>query len=83
VDVLTDDIEIVGAARTAGDAVLTTAERYLANDRSVELTAKDLDVHPNTIRQRLARFEEVTGRSLRETETVVEVWWALQRSRLD
>lgn len=69
-------------ALTAGDAVLMTAERYLANDRSVELTAKDLDVHPNTIRQRLARFEEVTGRSLRETETVVEVWWALQRRHL-
>src|SRR3954449_11936784 len=40
-------------ALTAGDAVLMTTERFLANDRSVELTAKDLDVHPNTIRQRL------------------------------
>jgi hypothetical protein len=28
------------------------------------------------------RFEEATGRSLRETETVVEVWWALERRRL-
>src|SRR3954471_13046022 len=69
-------------ALTAGDAVLMTTERYLANDRSVELTAKDLDLHPNTIRQRLTRFEEATGRSLRETETLVEVWWALQRSHL-
>ncbi len=62
--------------------MLTTVERYLANDRNVELTAKDLDVHPNTVRQRLDRFGEATGRSLRETETVVEVWWALQRRRL-
>jgi hypothetical protein len=67
---------------TGGETVLTTIERYLGNDRNIEITAKDLDVHPNTVRQRLDRFEEATGRSLRETETVVEVWWALQRRRL-
>jgi PucR C-terminal helix-turn-helix domain len=66
----------------AGLAILDTAERYLANDRSVDLTAKDVDVHPNTVRHRLERFEEITGRSLRETETLVELWWALQRRRL-
>ena len=65
----------------AGPAILDTAERYLTNDRSVDLTAKDLKVHPNTVRQRLERFEEITGRSLRETETLVELWWALQRRR--
>jgi hypothetical protein len=65
-----------------GEAVLTTVERYLANDRNVELTAQDLHVHPNTVRQRLDRFGEATGRSLRETEAVVEVWWALERRRL-
>ena len=67
---------------TGGDAVLATTERYLGNDRNVDLTAKDLHIHPNTVRQRLDRFEETTGRSLRETETVVEVWWALNRRRL-
>ncbi|MEA2471063.1 MAG: hypothetical protein QOE38_2062 [Thermoleophilaceae bacterium] len=67
---------------TGGDVVLATTERYLENDRNVDATAKDLQVHPNTVRQRLDRFEEATGRSLRETETVVEVWWALQRRRL-
>jgi hypothetical protein len=70
-------------ALPAGSAILDTAERYLANDRTVDLTAKDLDVHPNTVRHRLERFEEITGRSLRETETLVELWWALQRRRLD
>jgi DNA-binding PucR family transcriptional regulator len=69
-------------ALPAGPAILDTAERYLANDRSVDLTAKDLEVHPNTVRQRLERFEEITGRSLRETETLVELWWALQRRHL-
>jgi sugar diacid utilization regulator len=67
---------------TGGETVLATIERYLGNDRNVDITAKDLHVHPNTVRQRLDRFAEATGRSLRETETVVEVWWALQRRRL-
>jgi len=67
---------------TGGDAVLATTERYLGNDRNVDVTAHDLQVHPNTVRQRLDRFQEATGRSLRETETVVEVWWALNRRRL-
>jgi hypothetical protein len=67
---------------TGGETVLATTERYLGNDRNIDVTAKDLAVHPNTVRQRLDRFEEATGRSLRETETVVEVWWALQRRRL-
>jgi DNA-binding PucR family transcriptional regulator len=67
---------------TGGDAILDTVEHFLANDRSVDLTARDLGLHNNTIRHRLSRFEEISGRSLRETETVVEVWWALQRRRL-
>jgi hypothetical protein len=67
---------------TGGENVLATTERYLGNDRNIEITAKDLEVHPNTVRQRLDRFEEATGRSLRETETLAEVWWALNRRRL-
>ena len=61
--------------------LLNTAEPYLVNDRSVDLTAEDLGVHSNTLRQRLARVEAETGRSLRETETLVELWWASQRRR--
>jgi hypothetical protein len=69
-----------------GDAgaaqVLQTVERYLANDAGTETTARELGVHVNTVRQRLARFETATGASLRATETTVEVWWALQRRRI-
>jgi DNA-binding PucR family transcriptional regulator len=61
--------------------VLTTVESYLANDCNAETTAAGLEVHPNTVRHRLGRFEEATGRSLRATETLVEVWWALERRR--
>jgi hypothetical protein len=67
----------------SGEDVLATAERYLANDCNVETTASELDIHPNTVRHRLARFEEATGRSLRSTETLVEVWWAFERRRFN
>jgi hypothetical protein len=65
-----------------GDTVLDTVERFLANDRSFDATASALDVHMNTVRHRVSRFEDATGRSLRDTETLFEVWWALQRRRL-
>jgi hypothetical protein len=81
-DVMVDRYVRPILALSGGDAILKTVERYLVNDRSVDITAKELSVHPNTVRQRLARFEDVTDRSLRDTEAVVEVWWALQRRRV-
>ena len=42
---------------TGGETVLATTERYLGNDRNIDVTAKDLAVHPNTVRQRLDRFD--------------------------
>jgi hypothetical protein len=63
-------------------AVLETAERFLANDGSVDATAEALGVHPNTVRKRLERFEERTGRSPRDSETAIELWWSLQDRRL-
>jgi hypothetical protein len=68
-------------ALSGGEVVLTTVESYLANDCNAEMTAASMEVHPNTVRHRLGRFEEATGRSLRATETLVEVWWALERRR--
>jgi hypothetical protein len=78
---LTRYVEPVQAV-AGGATILTTVEHYLANNRSVDLTSKDLGVHPNTVRQRLDRFEQLTGRSLRETETLVELHWALEHRRI-
>lgn len=57
--------------------LLSTLRAYLACDMHVERTATRLFVHQNTVRYRLARFEELTDTSLRCTQTVVELWWAL------
>lgn len=46
---------------------------YLANGRNIPRAAEALYVHVNTLRYRLARFEELTGRSLDSTDTIVEL----------
>jgi len=67
----------VAAAGGSAD-ILDTLRTYLNAGRSIAATAAALSVHPNTIRYRLARFESLAGADLSSTDTVVEVWWALE-----
>ncbi|MCE5290428.1 MAG: helix-turn-helix domain-containing protein [Nocardiaceae bacterium] len=70
---------------SSGDSareLLCTLRTYFACDMHVERTATRLFVHQNTVRYRLARFEELTGTSLRSTRVVAELWWALALSDL-
>lgn len=62
--------------------LLATLRAYLVCDLHVERAATRLFVHQNTVRYRLARFEELTGASLRETQVLFEVWWALELSAM-
>lgn len=43
------------------DAALTTVATFLSSGSSLELTAKTLNVHPNTVRYRLKKAAESTG----------------------
>jgi PucR C-terminal helix-turn-helix domain len=63
----------------AGELILETVGRYLRNDRRLNETAAEMHTHVNTIRNRLARFRQLTGRDLRRTSDLVETWWVLQR----
>jgi hypothetical protein len=63
----------------AGATVLRTVAAYLDHDCQVPETAAALGVHRNTVRYRIGRFEQLTGCSLRHTDALVEVWWALRR----
>lgn len=58
--------------------ILDTVQVYLRQHRSIGATARTLSVHPNTIRYRLTRFRALTGADLSSTDTLVEVWWALE-----
>lgn len=47
--------------RTHRSDLLRTLETYLRNDRNVAATARELFVHYNTLRYRLARIDELLG----------------------
>lgn len=63
-------------------ALLDTLEEYLARRRSVADTARTLYIHPNTLRQRLARIERVTELRL-EAEDLLALELAVKLVRLD
>lgn len=62
-----------------GDTLLQTVRAFLENGMRLEQTARALFVHPNTLRHRLTRFEELTGADLGRLPELFLVWWALQR----
>jgi DNA-binding PucR family transcriptional regulator len=63
-----------------GAELLSTLERYLA-DRGISRSSRALMVHPNTLRQRLQRIEELAGISL-EHEDLLSLELALKVHRL-
>ena len=65
----------------SGRVLVETLREFLSRDRGVRATAEALRVHQNTLRYRLARFETLTGRDLRETTTIVELAWSLELDR--
>ncbi|MGZ6608246.1 MAG: GAF domain-containing protein [Solirubrobacteraceae bacterium] len=62
-------------------ALLDTLERYLAERRSVIESARALFIHPNTLRQRLGRIEELTGLSL-DQDDLLSLELAIKLARL-
>jgi GAF domain-containing protein len=73
---------LVDHDRRRRTALLDTLEEYLAQRRSVAETARTLYIHPNTLRQRLARIERVTGLAL-EDEDLLALELAVKLVRLD
>ncbi|MFH5821870.1 helix-turn-helix domain-containing protein [Georgenia sp. AZ-5] len=63
------------------ESVLRTVMTFLDCHRSVSDTASRMHLHTNTVRYRVARFEDLTDSSLRNTGQLVQVWWALQHYR--
>jgi GAF domain-containing protein len=73
-----DLIEYDAKRRTA---LLDTLERYLAERRSVIESARALFIHPNTLRQRLGRIEELTGLDL-DRDDLLSLELAIKLARL-
>jgi hypothetical protein len=65
------------------DMLFETFRVWLDNDASVRACGDVLFVHPNTVRKRLHRIEQRTGRSLSRPRDVIELTLALEvHSRL-
>lgn len=67
----------------SAEETMGSLRAYLRCGMHVDTAAQQLFVHPNTVRYRLARFEELSGASLRDPVTAAEVWWALERAGLE
>jgi sugar diacid utilization regulator len=61
--------------------LVDTLERYLRDRRSIATTARALYVHPNTLRQRLNRIEELSGLDL-ANEDLLSLELAVKLMRL-
>ena len=61
-----------------GAEILETVRTWMQRQRSIAATARDLSVHQNTVRYRLSRFCQLTGADLSDSDSLVEVWWALE-----
>lgn len=69
--------------RGPAQEVEATLASLLACGMRVEEAARECFLHPNTVRHRLHRFQQVTGADLGRTDDVIGLWWALQRRRWD
>jgi purine catabolism regulator len=58
--------------------LLETLVAYLGAEQSVNAAAEALHVHPNSLRYRLSRVEELLGRSLRSPATIADLYVALR-----
>jgi len=72
---------LIGYDRRRRASLLDTLERYLAERRSLIQSARALYIHPNTLRQRLARIEELTGLDLEQAD-LLSLELAIKLARL-
>jgi PucR C-terminal helix-turn-helix domain len=72
----------VDALGDRGPVLEQTLREFLSSGMRYEQTAREQALHPNTLRKRLARYEELSGLDLRRMDDLVALWWALERRRV-
>jgi len=68
--------------RSMAEVLLHTVSAFLDHNRAYQSTADSLNIHVNTLRHRLSRYEELIGETFGRPETAFEVWWAFRYARL-
>ena len=73
-----DQRELIG-----GPLLHEALRAYFAHDLDIATTAASLHMHRNSLRYRLARAEQVLGRSLKQPATVAALYIALVAEAAD
>ena len=74
---LVPKVEEILAALRANPPLHEALRAYFAHDLDIAATAASLHMHRNSLRYRLARAEQVLGRSLKQPATIAAVYLAL------
>ena len=64
------------------ESILTTLGVWFADEGATSVAAAHLHMHRNTVRYRLRRLEELTGRSLTQPTGIAELYLALEATRI-
>ena len=75
-------VDAVAREGPAGEALVETVSAYLERGLQAGETAKALHLHPNSLRKRLRRYEELTGVDLHNMDDLAAIWWALKRKEI-
>jgi hypothetical protein len=75
--------DVFGALARAGSGLLETLDAFFASGSVLESAARELYVHPNTVRYRLRRVAEVAGLSPLDGRDAFTLRMALTIGRLD
>lgn len=66
-----------------GELLKESLIAYLEHDKHIADAAKSLVVHPNTLRYRLTKYQEIAGVDLESLDTLFELSWVLEACRGD
>lgn len=75
-------LPLVAYDREKGSGLLSTLEAYLEGRGNASLTAEQLGLHRNTLRQRLTRIAELTGIDLDQTQDWLPLHFAVKLARM-
>ncbi len=68
-------VEPLHDSHGVGESLLVYVWAFLEHGRSYRDAAQALYVHENTLRNKVAKFEQITGRSLSDIDTCIELMW--------
>ena len=61
----------------------STISEFLSSGGELKRAARSLHVHPNTLKHRLLRFQDLTNCDLNDPKTLAELWWAVEARAME